>query len=244
MVVVKVTFNGRITNIAFPHLDFGDVTGRMIKEEIYERTGILKRYQVLTYQGIFGGAEHFGNDSNLGQAVGVTGTNGDITLTLQGADPTYFMNYIPDEAVEKCPVPVVETTRESSEMTRAPPIEATVTERVTLDGSCGVGNVANRLLHGRDFSLVFTCVSGSVDVGTGQPQSVFPFHFRTVGGCDAVRIWSTSLQEHLVAGIHPAVLGRGGYEAAVNVLFEGSKAVGPPVTWNLVVSTSSRPPAA
>ena len=42
------------------------------------------------------------------------------------------MNYIPDEAVEKCPVPVAETTRDMpSEMTRAPPLEATVTESDT-----------------------------------------------------------------------------------------------------------------
>ena len=243
MVNVTVVFNGRITNIAFPDVEFEDITGRMIKEEICERTAILPSYQVLTYEGLFGGEMVLEDVTNFEEAIIVIGTNDIFTLTLQGVDPEGVMNYIPDEAAEKCQVEM--TMEMPSEVTRAPPLEATITERVTLDGSCEVENVANRLFQGRDVSSVFTCVSGIVDVGNGQLQSVFPFHFRTAGGCDTTWSWSASLREHLVVGIHPAVLGRGGYEAAMNVLFEGSRAFdGPRATWNLVVSTSSRPPAA
>ena len=240
MAVIKVLFNGRVTDIVFPDVEHSDdVTGHMLKNEIFERTGIAPCYQYISYESLFGGCELEDFDASFGEILAME-TGSPFTLSLRGIDPGEVMNYIPDEAVESNPV-VVGTMTEMPPVSRAPPLEATITERVTIDGSCGVENVASRLL-GKDFSSVFTCVWGSVDVGSGQLQRVFPFHFRTVGGCDAARSWSASLRELLVAGIHPAVLGRDGYEAAVNVLSGGGTSSRPPAAWNLNVSTSTRPP--
>ena len=212
----------------------------MLKNEIFERTGIAPCYQSLSYDSLFGDTEIRDNNKRFGEELLTREVNSPLLLSLRGIDPGEVMNYIPDEAVDSNPV-VAGTMTEMPPVSHAPPLEATITERVTIDGSCGVENFASRLLDGKDFSSVFTCVWGSVDVGSGQLQRVFPFHFRTVGGCDAARSWSASLRELLVAGIHPAVLGRDGYEAAVNVLSGGGTSNRPPAAWNLIVFTSTRP---
>ena len=235
MAVVKVLFNGRVTDIVFPDVELEDVTGHTLKNEICERTGISPCYQLLTYDGLFGD-DVFPDCENMGDILLASPL---LSLTIQGLNPNDVLDYIPDASAEMVVTPRLAT--EMPPVSHAPPLEATITERLTIDGSCGVENVASRLL-GKDFSSVFTCVWGSVDVGSGQLQRVFPFHFRTVGGCDAARSWSASLRELLVAGIHPAVLGRDGYEAAVNVLSGGGTSSRPPAAWNLNVSTSTRPP--
>ena len=92
---VKVDFKNQVTDLVIPGVDFGDVSGYMIKEEICRRTGILPEYQTLYYICMFSGAGVAILDGDeLGSLFMESKT---ILLRVVDKAVSESVTYIPDE---------------------------------------------------------------------------------------------------------------------------------------------------